>query len=144
MVATDMAKYMRERRAKRRLALLEYLGGQCKVCGTTENLEFNHRVRTEKSFTLSGRGLDTSWERLIEEADKCDVLCSEHHLEYTRTQYAKGEIVPWNKGTHIPYVCGTARSYHATGCRCTDCRYAKKLYRNKEINSWEVVHSPQV
>lgn len=144
MVATDMAKYMRERRAKRRLKLLEYRGGQCKVCNTTKNLEFNHRDRADKSFGLSGRGLDKPWSTLLLEADKCDVLCTEHHLAYTRKQYSVGEIRPWNDGRSIPYIHGTARCYHETACRCADCRHAKKLYRAKEIDSWEVVHSPQV
>lgn len=109
------------------------------MCGTEEKLEFNHRDRLAKSFTLSGRGLDTAWERLLLEADKCDILCGEHHLEYTAQQYASGEIRPWNDGKDIPQVHGTARCYHETGCRCVDCRYAKKLYRAKLIDSWTVV-----
>lgn len=140
-----MAKYMRERRAKRRQQLLDYRGGMCKVCKTTENLEFNHRDRLDKLFQLSGKALDKTWELLLIEADKCDVLCNQHHLEFTRQQYASGEIKPWNKYmSKIPLMHGTARRYHQGKCRCADCKYAKRLYRAKQIDSWEVVHSPQV
>lgn len=129
-----MAEYMRNRRKSRREQLIVLKGGKCLVCGSTENLEFNHRDRESKLLTLSGKGLDGPWDKILSELDKCDLLCFEHHLEYTRGQYRGGEIRPWNDGTSKPFLHGTARTYHA-GCRCDDCKLAKKLYRNKVISN---------
>jgi glutaredoxin len=33
--------------------------------------------------------------------------------------------------------------YTVNGCRCTDCKFAKMLYRNKEIEYREVVEAPE-
>lgn len=140
MQVKDMAKYMKTRRGLRRAKLLEMAGGVCSTCGDSNLLEFNHRERTEKLFTLSGKGLDTSWERILVEFAKCDLLCVIHHAEYTKEQWKTGEIAPWNSNKNVPHIHGTARCYHETKCRCRDCTYAKKLYRNKEIDLWTEVH----
>ena len=68
----------RVRRQERRKILLEHLGGKCVGCGTTENLQFDHIDRTQKSFTI-GKSLDYSMERLIPEVDKCQLLCYDCH-----------------------------------------------------------------
>lgn len=68
----------RLRRRERRKVLIEYLGGKCVGCGVTENLQFDHIVRADKSFTL-GRCFDLSWDKLYAEADKCQLLCKKCH-----------------------------------------------------------------
>ena len=40
----------RERRRKKRDILREHLGGKCVMCGTTENLQFDHIDASTKSF----------------------------------------------------------------------------------------------
>ena len=42
---TDMAQYMRERRRKRREQLINNAGSVCSRCGSTKELEFDHRDR---------------------------------------------------------------------------------------------------
>lgn len=135
---TDMAVYMAERRSKRRNDLIKLFGGKCKTCGSTEELEFNHLDRTAKLFNLSGSALDKSWQTILEEAAKCELVCNRCHLAYTREQYAAGEIVPHNKNT-APYVHGTMRCYQETGCKCSPCKAAKKLYRAKGCDYRTVV-----
>tara|TARA_E500000318_G_scaffold39978_1_gene38419 strand:- start:234 stop:671 length:438 start_codon:yes stop_codon:yes gene_type:complete len=71
-------QYARERKQNRRKILIEHLGGKCCGCGTTENLQFDHLDRTQKSFTI-GKCLDHSMEKLLAEADKCQLLCSNCH-----------------------------------------------------------------
>lgn len=68
----------RVRRQERRKMLIEHLGGKCCGCGTTENLQFDHLDRTQKSFTIA-KCLDYSMEKLIEEVDKCQLLCYNCH-----------------------------------------------------------------
>jgi len=66
------------RRQERRKILTEHLGGKCVGCGATENLQFDHLDRTQKSFTI-GKKLDYSLDKLIPEANKCQLLCYECH-----------------------------------------------------------------
>ena len=61
---------------KKKATLLEHLGGKCVGCGATENLQFDHIDRTKKSFTI-GKCMGYALEKLIEEADKCQLLCKE-------------------------------------------------------------------
>lgn len=75
---TKRAEAQRLRRQKRRQILIEHLGGKCCGCGTTQNLQFDHLDRTEKSFNI-GKCLDYSLEKLIVEVDKCQLLCYNCH-----------------------------------------------------------------
>ncbi len=63
---------------KKKATLLEHLGGKCVGCGVTENLQFDHIDRNNKSFTI-GKCWGYTLEKLIEEADKCQLLCKECH-----------------------------------------------------------------
>ena len=129
---TDMAQYMRERRRKRREQLINNAGSVYSRCGSTKDLEFDHRDRNSKLFVLSGKALDKPFNLLLEEVAKCDLLCSSCHLEKTRE--AKDNIV-WRKPAK-ECECGTARGYWG-GCRCPECKLAKSQYRKGLINFTE-------
>ena len=76
---------------------LEYKGGQCERCGysrCSRALTFHHRNREEKEFTIS-RWMTKSWENMKVELDKCDLLCSNCHMEI------EDEIVKKNKESII-------------------------------------------
>ncbi len=143
MAVKDMALYMRERRKSRREQLIELKGSKCHECGKLDSLEFNHRDREDKLFTLSGKGLDGSWDKILIEVNKCDLLCTECHKQYTRKQHSAGEIVVWNSSKDRPYEHGTTRMYNEKKCRCLDCVYARKLNRAKLLGYSEKVHAPE-
>jgi len=71
---------------KRKLHLIELLGGCCKVCKYDRNLsalEFHHRDPNGKDSQLDMRTLSNrSMEYILEEVSKCDLLCSNCHREY--------------------------------------------------------------
>lgn len=135
---------MKARRLERRQELLILSGNRCKICNSTDSLEFNHIDRSTKLITLSGKGLDGSWETILKELDKCELLCNNCHLEKTREQYKNKEIRPWNSNRHLPYIHGTVRTYSEIACRCDDCKYAKKLYREKLVDySTVVINNPR-
>ena len=70
---------IRERKTKNKAYLIEMLGGKCVGCGTTQNLQFDHIDRKQKSFTI-GKMLESSLEnKLIPEAKKCQLLCKSCH-----------------------------------------------------------------
>ena len=67
---------------KRRLTLIDIMGGQCLLCGFNqfpEALEFHHINPEEKLFTLSGSTLSRSLDTQIEEIKKCALLCANCH-----------------------------------------------------------------
>jgi hypothetical protein len=77
----------RHRSYKQRLVVLH--GGKCIRCGYSKSinaLEFHHRRSATKRFTIS-RCYNRSWESLLKESQKCDLICANCHRE----EHAKGD-----------------------------------------------------
>ncbi len=73
----------KERRELHRQKATEYLGGKCKYCGYNRciaALDFHHRDPLKKETEI-GRIWQRSWNRIKEELDKCDLVCSNCHRE---------------------------------------------------------------
>ena len=58
------------------------LGGKCARCGCTENLQVDHKDPREKVFEVKSR-LSYKWVNLIDEVDKCQLLCKPCHKDKT-------------------------------------------------------------
>ncbi len=72
------------RRRKVKQMLVEEAGGVCVGCGYSRciaALEFHHLVPSEKSFSLSHRGVARSLDKARAEASKCVLLCADCHAE---------------------------------------------------------------
>jgi ribosomal protein S25 len=84
MALTGEAKreYQRKWVANRRAAGIEYLGGSCIVCGTTKNLNVDHK---DPSTKVDHRIWSWSWDRALQELDKCQLFCEKHHREKTKS-----------------------------------------------------------
>jgi len=65
-------------RRKNKKKALEYLGGQCAHCGSTDRMEFDHINHKEVDFRIS-QNLAASWKTLKKELDKCQLLCHTCH-----------------------------------------------------------------
>jgi hypothetical protein len=74
----EINKKQRERKEKHKKYLIEMLGGKCAGCGTTTNLQFDHIDRNSKLFCITHQ-LASKLEKLIEEANKCQLLCDSCH-----------------------------------------------------------------
>lgn len=62
-------------------------GGKCQICGydkCIDALDFHHRDPNEKEFRI-GKGNTMKWEKVLEELDKCDLLCANCHRELHST-----------------------------------------------------------
>ncbi len=100
----------RRRRVERKQRLVEIRGGRCEDCGydtSTAALEFHHRDSKTKEFGLGN--FNGSWERLVAEAAKCDLLCANCHRRrhhYQGTMAARGK---------------KARAIHLMGDKCGGC-----------------------
>ena len=100
----------RRRRIERKRRLVEIRGGRCEDCGydvSIAALEFHHRDSTTKEFGLGN--FNGSWERLLTEADKCDLLCANCHR---RRHHYRGTVTARGK---------KARAIRLMGDRCGGC-----------------------
>ena len=86
-----LVEEQRKIRRERRTHLIERLGGKCLHCGTTRNLQFDHIIPADKTFTIAA-GLTKSLVELYEEVDKCQLLCGKCHLEKTKQDWLSGAI----------------------------------------------------
>lgn len=117
--AAYMRTYIKARRKVRRARLIELLGGRCVRCGSTDELEFDHIDPETKVFAV-GSDMSRAWDKLVEEALKCQLLCRECLV-------AKG-IEDRPEPAHSYY------RYWYYGCRCATCKAAnaRKSARQRE------------
>lgn len=101
---------------KRRQFAIEFLGGKCVVCGTTENLEIDHIDKRTKSFQITQKW-SVPLDIYISELRKCQLLCHTHHKEKSDREKDWG-------GLYGPSDHGSLAYYKNRGCRCDKCRLA--------------------
>ncbi|CAM6031392.1 unnamed protein product [Sphagnum compactum] len=73
-----MREYLVKRYAKKKAEWIAMLGGQCVVCGSKENLEFDHIDPATKSFTITTM-YGAAKEKMMSELAKCQLLCRSCH-----------------------------------------------------------------
>lgn len=74
---------MTKKHMETKLFLVEKFGGKCKECGYNHQpriLQFHHLDPSKKEFGISERGR-YNINGLIEECEKCDLLCPNCHAE---------------------------------------------------------------
>ncbi len=90
------------RRREFKEKLIAHFGGKCIGCGynkCSEVLCFHHINPEEKEFSLSKREMVYSYDRLLAEANKCVLLCSNCHMELHAGEEDIKEIVEkWDCG----------------------------------------------
>ena len=82
----------RKRYAENRAHWIEYLGGKCVGCGTTENLQFDHIDRTNKTHSIAGI-LGRNRDKVKPEIDKCRLLCEDCHKVKTMVNHDHDSIL---------------------------------------------------
>jgi len=121
----NLTKYKADKKAFRQKRIeiaKQKLGGKCVVCGSTENLEFDH-IKRDRKYTIT-QAVSLSQERLDEELKKCQLLCHECHMNKTVAERNRLRVTPENmlKRKH-----GNLTTYRI-GCRCEECRSRHALY----------------
>lgn len=96
-----MAGYMKRRYHQRRAEALETLGGKCVICGTTEDLEIDHIDADDKEIPLN-KMWSIAKARFLQELDKCQLLCKEHHKEKSRTDMSRKALRREARKRHGP------------------------------------------
>ena len=78
-------KAQQERGLKNRLTLIKLKGNKCSECDYNKNIAalcFHHRDKSTKNFQIDLRKCsNTKFEILLEEVEKCDLLCHNCHME---------------------------------------------------------------
>jgi hypothetical protein len=78
-------KSQQRRGRRRKLRLIGIFGDSCSKCGYRNNfsaLEFHHQNAENKLFNLDLRALSNrQWPAIVDEAQKCVLLCSNCHKE---------------------------------------------------------------
>lgn len=113
----DKNRYHLLRYHNRRKFMFEYLGNKCAICGSTENLEIDHTDNLPDKIPLS-KLWGISYDRLINELQKCQVLCKSCHTEKSISE--RGHNPGGKHGT--PYY------YKRYKCRCDLCVEANRKY----------------
>jgi hypothetical protein len=74
-------KDMRDRIQKRKNRAVEYMGGRCQDChGIFQSCVYDfHHIDPRQKALLPRVALRGSWEKAVEELDKCVLLCSNCH-----------------------------------------------------------------
>jgi len=75
------AEYVMKRRDERKARLVEEFGDKCADCGQTFPhccYDFHHIDPSTKKFEIAPR-LDGNYQTILEEAQKCVMLCSNCH-----------------------------------------------------------------
>ena len=74
------------RRVNRKKKLVDLYGGKCINCGYNRNyasLHFHHKDPTQKTFNLDSHHVAAlNWKILLNEANKCELLCGNCHGEH--------------------------------------------------------------
>jgi hypothetical protein len=129
-----MKKYMNDLYQRKRIKIIEYLGGKCNECGSTNDLHVDHKDHTKKSFSLA-KCWSYSWSILIEELKKCQLLCEECHLNKTKSEGSLAKT----RTTKPRFIHGSYWTYHKHKCRCEKCIIGHQTHlqmrRDKHKNS---------
>lgn len=96
----EISKRTREKKKQERI---DYLGGKCIGCGTTENLQFDHIDRTTKEYSISKKP-DYVFEKIKPELDKCQLLCKECHRIKTRANHDNAQLLKDSILKSIQYI----------------------------------------
>ena len=67
----------------KKIKYINYLGGKCSNCGNANIhiLDFHHKLGSNKKYLISQKIESLSFEEIVEELDKCVLLCRNCHRE---------------------------------------------------------------
>lgn len=128
-VSFCMPHWKVNKRSKRRIFAIEYLGGRCISCkGVFGQYEFDHIDPKTVSFRIAG-GLEFSLDKLISELDKCQLLCIPCHYAKTLSEGS------WTRGPRKSTNEHGYSRYTNRRCRCDICRESWRMYIKGRRNS---------
>jgi 5-methylcytosine-specific restriction endonuclease McrA len=114
-------EWMQRKYLEKKLEFISYLGGKCKHCCSTEDLQFDHIDPKEKKFNILKHWASNKTELLKQELDKCQLLCKTCHSIKTKEDFSTNRIERFH--TH-----GSMYTWMKKKCKCEICTVAKNLW----------------
>ena len=123
-----MAEYIRRRQLVLKLKAIAYKGGKCVKCGYNKcyaSLVFHHRDPKIKEMGWSFLK-KRSWGKIIQELDKCDLVCANCHGEIHHDISISVEAEEWLEKKRIKRIQHQVKGTIGECARC-----CKKFIRTK-------------
>jgi len=102
-------------RTNLRKKLIEKFGGKCTLCGSIEDLQFDHVDPSTKSIEISNAVANKSESVVWKEAKKCQLLCGSCHQEKSLDESGRA-------------YHGSLGMYSHSKCRCNKCKEAWNIH----------------
>jgi hypothetical protein len=142
-------EYQVMRALKRKYFLISLRGGKCSKCGYNKNLsafDFHHIDPNTKKMKLDQRSLSNSSMKLImEEFEKCEVLCAnchrEHHSPELEIEIVKDKISKFDENTWEEVK--KEKKHYCEDCGCEKSKWGKKC-KNCNYKSQRVIDRPDL
>jgi hypothetical protein len=113
----NLKEYLKARYREQREAMIEFLGGKCISCGSTKDLQFDHKDPKRKKFNVGGLwGYNNP--DIVNELLKCQLLCKSCHSKKSATETS---IRNSTRG----FTHGTQYGWMVIKCQCELCLGAK-------------------
>jgi hypothetical protein len=136
-------EYQKLRGLKRKVELINLRCGKCEKCGYDKNVagfDFHHRNPEVKKFQLDMRHLSNqTMSVILEEFDKCDLLCANCHRETHSPELEMGLVLEQIKGANEsiitvktkPTCCDCGCNINHGSTRCIECnnKYKTNPYK---------------
>ncbi len=107
-------EYYRQAKIRQRQRMLNFLGGKCVLCASTDELQVDHIDPSKKKFSINSR-MSLKNPDVIAELLNCQILCGSCHRLKT-----SGEQRGFTHGTFYGWV--------NVGCSCEKCSEAKRTW----------------
>lgn len=144
MTKQQFATYMRGRYRQNRARAMAMLGGKCSHCGSTDNLEFDHKDRKLKRAQMSHLWR-LGWDRIKAELVKCWLLCKPCHEKKSQPELSELAKASWEirprSATYLVLCAACGKEVVKVGWRlrpvsCCSRRCAAALggRKNREVN----------
>ncbi|GLU88930.1 hypothetical protein Agsp01_11850 [Agromyces sp. NBRC 114283] len=114
-------RYLNDRYAAQKQLMFDYLGGVCIVCGTNDDLEIDHRDWCKKTKEAGRLWPLKRYGEMFAELDKCQLLCSEHHLQKSKSDWVEQNALK-------DFTHGTVYGWMKRKCDCGECQRAKRAW----------------
>lgn len=128
-------EYQTMRALKRKMYLIDLRGGKCEICGYNKNLsafDFHHINKETKESQLDQRTLsNSSMEFVMNEFNKCQVLCANCHREIhspdltvnkVREKICEYDLEKSEKWINL----AEEKKYNCIDCNCEISKWGKR------------------
>jgi 5-methylcytosine-specific restriction endonuclease McrA len=122
-----MRKYLLDRYYAQRTLFVNVLGGKCNKCGSTDNLEIDHKDPHKKSFELGRLWGEKTIPKALEELKKCQLLCKDCHITKSKIDLrdkANSRYKLTNGADGFRH--GTWYAFGTKKCKCNICLIAMR------------------